>query len=179
MTWLIILGVLLVMISPTLCLRPSPRERRAAALRKAVMAEGVKVRLAPPPLHDGPRMMPCYGWEYPNDYPGPRFVLVREQETGDVLESYCPGWRWRIEPLRQLPKGVDQRLLLLLERLPEDALVIESDRDAITLWWSESLNYQAFSAYLADFAYLRKHLAGRPDQSTPRLRSIRELRDLQ
>ncbi|MFD2190401.1 preprotein translocase subunit YajC [Pistricoccus aurantiacus] len=179
MTWLIILGVLLVMISPALCLRPSPRERRVAALRKAAMAAGIKVQLAAPPLHDGPRLMPRYGWEYPNDYPGPRFVLVRDQEAGNVLEPYRSGWRWRVEPLHHLPEGVDQRLGLLLERLPEDALVIESDRDAITLWWSESLGRDAFSDYLADFAYLKKHLAGRPDQPTPRLKSIRELRDLQ
>ncbi len=163
MTWLIILFVLMLVISPVMWLRPSPRQRRVAGLRSEAMKTGLSVKLETPPLHDTRTAMPAYRWHYPPGRPGPDFVLVRDSESGASLRPFAHGWRWRREPLRPLPEALETRFKGLLSRLPQDALVIESSRQALTLWWWESQDFARFSTYLEDFTALRDGLAGRPD----------------
>lgn len=177
MEWLIIVLVLLLIVSPVLWLKPNPRQKRIADLRDTVIKAGIKVKLEKPPLHGDSTLMPCYRWPYPQQYPGARFVLVREDEATEALKVFRPGWRWRVEPLRPLPSGVADRLAYLLTRLPRDAVVVESDRDALMLWWQESQDGERFASYLDDFSYLRKHLAGRPDDTSTRWQGFQHLRD--
>ncbi|WP_148255021.1 preprotein translocase subunit YajC [Aidingimonas lacisalsi] len=177
MEWLIIVLVLMLIVSPVLWLKPKPRQKRIAGLRNTVMKAGIKVKLDKPPLNNDPGLMPSYRWPYPADYPGATFVLVREDEASNALKVFRPGWRWRIEPLRPLPAGVTERLEYLLTRLPRDAIVIESNREALKLWWDESQDGERFTSYLDDFNYLRKHLAGRPDAPAPRWQGFQHLRD--
>ena len=164
MVWLIILAALLLMVSPVMWLKPSPRQRRITPLRNAATKAGVKVGLEKPPLHGDHTAMPGYRWVYPSDAPGPRFVLVRSSEASDVLEPYVADWRWRIEPLRTLPEAARKPLEALLTRLPQDALVVESSETAITLWWWESQTAERFLTYVEDFHQLRTALAGHADQ---------------
>lgn len=164
MAWLIILFILMLMISPVMWIRPSPRQRRVAALRSAAMKEGISVKLERPPLHDETGVMPVYRWPFPPLEPGPDFVLVRESLGGEALKPYGHGWRWRIEPLRPLTDKARSRLEALLTRLPQDALVVESSPSALTLWWWESQDAARFSTYLEDFAALRDELRGCPDR---------------
>ncbi|MCG6659201.1 preprotein translocase subunit YajC [Halomonas campisalis] len=164
MVWLLILFVLLLMVSPVLWLKPSPRQRRIAPLRSAAIKAGVQVKLESPPLHGISTAMPGYRWSYPQDAPGPRFVLVRDSEASDALKAFIPGWRWRIEPLRPLPEAARKPLEALLIRLPQDALVIESREHGITLWWWESQGAERFLTYVDDFRQLRDALAGRADR---------------
>lgn len=168
MEWLLIIVLMLLIISPVMWLRPTPRQKRLVRLRDVAIKAGVKVKLEKPPLHDVTTSMPCYRWTYPPQHPGPRFLLVRSAEASASLKEFRPGWRWRIEPLRPLPEAVDYRLGELLTRLPQDALVIESDRNALTLWWWESQGGERFASYLDDFGFLCQQLAGRPDQPAPR-----------
>lgn len=163
MSWVVILFIVALVISPVMWLRPSPKQRRVAALRQAAAKAGVKVKLAAPPLHAAGKAMPSYQWLYPQERPGPRFVLVRDGVASPALKTFRPGWRWRIEPLRALPDEAEKRLVELLSRLPQDAVVIESDRPALVLWWYESQGAERFSTYLDDFVQLREGLAGRPD----------------
>ncbi|PXX99732.1 preprotein translocase subunit YajC [Halomonas sp. LBP4] len=163
MTWLIILFVLMLVVSPVMWLRPSPRQRRVADLRSEAMKTGLSIKLEAPPLHDTRTAMPAYRWHYPQERPGPDFVLVRDSESADSLKPYAHGWRWRKEPLRPLPEALEERFRGLLSRLPRDALVIESNHRALTLWWWESQDFSRFATYLEDFTALRDGLAGRPD----------------
>ncbi|ERS88961.1 hypothetical protein [Halomonas sp. PBN3] len=163
MIWLYILLAMLLVISPVMWLKPSPRQKRVAALRQAAMQHGVKVTLKRPPLHDDKVPMPAYRWHYPVQRPGPDFTLVRETHAAAALKPFTHDWRWRTEPLRPLPEPLAARLKALLERLPQDALVVESDPRALTLWWGESQGFARFSTYLPDFEALRDGLAGRPD----------------
>ncbi|MGR2737844.1 preprotein translocase subunit YajC [Billgrantia sp. Q4P2] len=163
MVWLVILAALLLMISPVMWLKPSPRQRRIVPLRNAAAKAGVKVLLEKPPLHGASTAMPGYRWTYPNDAPGPRFLLVRASEASDVLKPSVADWRWRIEPLRPLPELANEPLEALLTRLPQDALVLESNEFAITLWWWESQTAERFLTYAEDFRRLRDALAGHAD----------------
>ncbi|NIC07336.1 preprotein translocase subunit YajC [Billgrantia bachuensis] len=164
MVWLVILAALLLVISPVMWLRPSPRQRRIIPLRNAAAKAGVKVVLEKPPLHGIETAMPGYRWSYPAAAPGPRFLLVRASEASDVLKPCIADWRWRIEPLRPLPQAAREPLEALLTRLPQDALVVESNEFAVTLWWWESQTAERFLTYLEDFHQLRDALAGRTDQ---------------
>ncbi|GGY10848.1 hypothetical protein GCM10007160_42480 [Litchfieldella qijiaojingensis] len=168
MEWFIIIGLMLLVIAPMMWLRPNSHQMRLGKLRDAAIKAGVRVKLEKPPLHNDPAPMPCYRWPYPLQRPGPRFVLVRSEETGDSLKEFRPGWRWRIEPLRPLPPKADERLGELLMRLPQDAVVIESNRETLALWWNESQDGERFARYLEDFSFLRGALAGRPDRPTLR-----------
>ncbi|MCE8014477.1 preprotein translocase subunit YajC [Halomonas sp. MCCC 1A17488] len=164
MVWLVILAALLLMISPVMWLKPSPRQRRIVPLRNAAAKAGVKVVLEKPPLHGIETAMPGYRWSYPAVAPGPRFLLVRASEASDLLKPCVADWRWRIEPLRPLPPSAREPLEALLTRLPQDALVVESSETSITLWWWESQTAERFLTYVEDFRQLRDALAGRADQ---------------
>lgn len=167
MSWVIILFVLALIISPVMWLKPSPRQQRVARLRNEVIKAGIEVKLETPPLHPAPKAMPAYRWRYPQERPGPTFVLVRDSESGDSLKACHAGWRWRTEPLRPLPEAARACLFRLLERLPQDALVLESGEHALTLWWHESQGPERFLSYQEDFLLLRDGLAGRPDRPRP------------
>ncbi|WP_136254246.1 preprotein translocase subunit YajC [Onishia niordana] len=176
MVWLIIALVIGLMLSPMMWLRPSSQQKRMGRLRQAVTNAGVKVKLGDSPLHEGGRMA-SYRWMYPGEYPGPRFVLVREAVASDALKPFMHGWRWRIEPLRPLPGEALAMLELALGELPVDAQVVESSRDALTLWWGESLGADAFEHHRENLSSLQQHLAGRPDEPAPRKLGVREMRD--
>lgn len=164
MGWLVIVLVLMLMVSPVMWLKPSPRQQRIVPLRKAAREAGVTVKLERPPLHGEKAAMPGYRWDFPVERPGPRFVLVRDSEASEVLEPYLAGWRWRIEPLRPLPASAREPLEALLTRLPQDALVLESSEHGVTLWWWESQDAARFRTYLDDFRRLRDALTGQPDR---------------
>ncbi|MBA2779969.1 preprotein translocase subunit YajC [Billgrantia kenyensis] len=165
MVWLVIIAAILLMIAPVMWLKPSARQRRIAPLRNAAAKAGIKVVTEKPPLHGISTPMPGYRWAYPADAPGPRFLLVRASEASAVLKPCAADWRWRIEPLRSLPEAAWLPLEALLTRLPQDALVVESNEYAITLWWWESQTAERFLTYVDDFRQLRNALAGHADQA--------------
>ena len=107
---------------------------------------GIAVRFAKPPLHAPPGGLVSYRWRYPQAEPGPLFVLVRDEYASEALKPFIEGWRWRIEPLRPLSREARHCLEQALAVLPEDALVLESERIHLALWWGESLEVEAFAA---------------------------------
>ncbi|RUR40953.1 preprotein translocase subunit YajC [Vreelandella populi] len=165
MEWLIIGFVLMFVMAPVMWLKPSPRQKRQGTLRARAADEGASVKLEKPPLHHFKGTMPAYRWYYPQEAPGPDFLLVRDSHASSALDTYCAGWRWRIAPLRPLPESAAQMLQELLERLPQDALVVESTPNGLTLWWWESQTAERFSVYAAAFNQLRSTLGGLADQS--------------
>lgn len=156
--WLVTLFAVLVMLSPVLWLQPSRREQRLGQLRQYAAQVGVEVKLAKPPLHSTPGGLISYRWGYASTRPGPIFLLVRDAHASDVLKPFIAGWRWRIEPLRPLTSDTQRRLQHALASLPEDALIVESDRHRLTLWWGESLDQASFVTCQQALAAVREAL---------------------
>ncbi|TDN99201.1 MULTISPECIES: preprotein translocase subunit YajC [Halomonas] len=174
MVWLLIIVIVGLVFAPALWLRPSRGQQRISRLRAAAREAGVTVRLETPPLHEADGSMAAYRWAFPQQQPGPDFVLVRDVVGSALLKPFRRGWRWRIEPLRALPASVVECLEAALAELPEDALVLESSAAALTLWWEESLEVGALAPLLQRLRALRDALSGRPDRphrraSTPAL----------
>ncbi|MFG6159966.1 preprotein translocase subunit YajC [Halomonas sp. 1390] len=164
MVWLLIIAIVALVFAPVMWLKPSPSQRRMGKLRTAARQADVTVRLEAPPLHGSRGPMAAYRWSYPQQQPGPDFVLVREEAASASLKPFREGWRWRVEPLRALPAEAVERLEEALVSLPGDALVLESGSHALTLWWGESLSVEALSPLLARLTALRDALSGRPDR---------------
>ncbi|XKH59208.1 preprotein translocase subunit YajC [Halomonas sediminis] len=167
MEWFIIVFILMMVAAPVMWLKPSPRQKRLVHLRNTLRQHGVTIKMEKPPLHDFKGTMPAYCWKYPDQAPGPDFVLVRETHASEALEVYLPGWRWRVAPLRPLPEQAERHFVALLERLPQDVVIVESNRSALMIWWWESQGAERFLKYLDDFQALRDALAGHSDQPRP------------
>ncbi|MBZ9568768.1 preprotein translocase subunit YajC [Modicisalibacter tunisiensis] len=168
MTFWLVLGLaLLAMLSPVVWLRPSPRERRLVGLREAAREAGVSVHFGKPPLHQPEGGLVAYRWRYPQTTPGPRCVAVRDSHASEALKPCAEGWRWRIEPLRPLTQEQRVALEAVLAQLPGDALVLESTRDFLWLWWRESQPAAAFEALDARLGTLRDALAGNEARRGP------------
>lgn len=170
MTFWLVLGLaLLAMLSPVVWLRPSPRDRRLVGLREAAREAGVSVHFGKPPLHEPEGGVVAYRWRYPQTRPGPRCVAVRATHASEALRpcDEAEGWRWRIEPLRPLTVGQRDALAAALAPLPADALVLESTRDFLWLWWRESQSAAAFDALDARLGTLRDALAGNETRRGP------------
>ncbi|MCH4813098.1 preprotein translocase subunit YajC [Vreelandella neptunia] len=166
MDWLIIVFILMLVIAPVMWLKPSPRQKRQQGLRSQISKQGVTIKLEKPPLHHFRGTMPSYRWHYSQEGPGPDFLLVRDSNASDALAPYYAGWRWRIAPLRPLPESAEIPLKALLERLPQDALVLQSTPHALTLWWWESQTAERFATYLPEFQQLLDALKGHADRPT-------------
>jgi hypothetical protein len=166
MDWLIIGFIMLFVMSSVMWLKPNPRQKRQQALRSQISAQGVAIKMDKPPLHHFKGTMPAYRWRYPHEEPGPDFLLVRDSHASEALEPYYAGWRWRIAPLRPLPDAATASLNALLERLPQDALVVQSTPLTLTLWWWESQTAERFTTYLPEFQQLRDALCDCADRPT-------------
>ena len=161
--WLVTVLAMLAILSPVLMLRPSRRDQRLGVLRQHARQAGIVVKIAKPPLHDPPGGLVSYRWRYPQTSPGPVFVLVRDEYASAALKPFDTAWRWRIEPLRPLSHEAATALARLVSSLPGDALVVESERGALTLWWRESLDVEAFEACAKLMGEVRDALASPHD----------------
>lgn len=151
------LAVFLI-LSPALWLRPGLQEKRRSALRVAARESGAAIRADKPPLQvDG---LVGYRWRYPQAAPGSDFTLVRDGHASDRLQEAMAGWRWRQAPLPPLNDESDRCLKEVLLALPEDALVVASGPQGLTLWWEESREVKAFEPSLRALVELAEQLAG-------------------
>ncbi|MCG7602031.1 preprotein translocase subunit YajC [Halomonas sp. McH1-25] len=157
--WLVTVLAMLAVLSPVLVLRPSRRDQRLGGLRQHARQAGIGVKIAKPPLHDPPGGLVSYCWRYPQAHPGPLFLLVRDAYASAALKPFDTEWRWRIEPLKPLSQDSAAALARLLASLPEDALIVESERGALTLWWGESLSLEAFETCDKAMGEVRDRLA--------------------
>lgn len=168
MGWLIMVAAVLMVISPVMWLKPSPRQRRQSRLREMARQRGVEIARREAPLHLVREKMPAYRLRYPDEHPGPDFVLVRDRVASAALDRYCHGWRFRIAPLRPLPASAQQTLEALVSTLPGDVLVVQSSAAALTLWWWESATADGFAPSIKDAAALRDDLSGYADRPDAR-----------
>lgn len=164
MEWLIIGFIVMMVISPVMWLKPSPRQHRHRQLREMARHKGVEVARQEAPLHLVRGKMPAYRLRYPGEFPGPDFVLVRDAFASTALARYTDGWRFRIAPLRPLPEAAQARLAALVALLPDDVLMVQSNEAALTLWWGESGTAEDFSPCVDAAAALRDTLSGYADR---------------
>ncbi|MHB0777428.1 preprotein translocase subunit YajC [Halomonas sp. WWR20] len=158
--FLIILFTMLAILSPVLWLRPSRRESRLGALRQTAKAQGISISFEKPPLANASGGVVAYRWHYPQGTPGSDFTVVRDAYASERLESVTPDWRWRQAPLPSLEASRRDTLEAVLNALPEDALVLESGRNALTLWWEESREPEDASRMFTELQALVTTLAG-------------------
>ncbi|SHM43444.1 preprotein translocase subunit YajC [Vreelandella subglaciescola] len=164
MEWLIIGFIVMMVISPVMWLKPSPRQHRHTQLRAMARDNGVEVARQDAPLHLVRGKMPAYRLRYPGEHPGPDFVLVRDAVASAALARYVDGWRFRIAPLRPLPETAQARLKALMALLPDDVLMVQSSEVALTLWWWESGTAESFAPCVDAAAVLRDSLGGYADR---------------
>ncbi|MDN6296529.1 MAG: preprotein translocase subunit YajC [Halomonas sp.] len=164
MEWLIIGFIVLMVISPVVWLKPSPRQQRHTQLRAMARHKGVEVLRQEVPLHLIKEKMPAYRLRYPGEHPGPDFVLVRDGFASAALVRYTEGWRFRVAPLRPLPEAAQRQLQELITLLPDDVLMVQSSEVALTLWWWESGTAEHFAPCVEAAALLRDTLSGYADR---------------
>jgi len=122
--WLLPL-VLLALLSPLLWLLPKGRQSERMQLRLAARRMGLGMQLCS-------QNWPHWMTQAPN--PCPQYQLARKKSaTNWHYWQAVPGqWhnQWR-EPC------ADNRLLALLQQLPEDVYKIEADSQKVALFWGE------------------------------------------
>ncbi|MDN6180760.1 MAG: preprotein translocase subunit YajC [Halomonas subglaciescola] len=165
MEWLIIGFIVMMVISPVMWLKPSPRQHRHTQLRAMARHKGVEVARQEVALHVIKGKMPAYRLRYPGEHPGPDFVLVRDAVASTALARYVEGWRFRIAPLRPLPEAAQGQLAVLVALLPSDVLMVQSSEVALTLWWGESATAERFAPCIDAAGALRDALSGYADRS--------------
>jgi len=153
-TALIIIFVVLAMLSPLTWLRPSKRETRTSLVRKAVIADGMRVDLKAPALSDAPKGIVGYRRPWPTERDVTPFILVQDEWASDALREAVPGYRWREESRLADDPDVAAALLRFTRTLPEDALMMESSLSGLTLWWGESLDVESCHDWRREFEAL-------------------------
>ncbi|MEL0618633.1 preprotein translocase subunit YajC [Cobetia marina] len=153
-TALIIIFVVLAMLSPLTWLRPSKRETRTSLVRKAVIADGMRVDLKAAPLSDAPKGIVGYRRPWPTERDVTPFILVHDEWASDALREAVSGYRWREESRLAEDPDFAAALEHLTRALPEDALMLESSLSGLTLWWGESLALEDCVAWRREFEAL-------------------------
>jgi hypothetical protein len=149
--WIIIIVILLVAFGPLMWLRPSPRERRQAALRQQAYQEGMRVELRRiPPRNPAPeervtasgreRQLTLDAPAYIYPFPGrlrmlPKWRILR----GDDGSPAYPGWVF--EPGKRPDHPQLREMLDVLESmvgtLPDDVVAVECDPQNLAAYWLE------------------------------------------
>ena len=153
-TALIIIFIMLAMLSPLTWLRPSKRETRTASVRKAVIADGIRVDLKRPVLSDAPNGIVGYRRPWPTERDVTPFILVHEDWASEALREAVPGYRWREESRLADDADVSAAILQLTRTLPDDALMLEASLSGLTLWWGESLSVEGCAEWRREFEAL-------------------------
>lgn len=159
-----VLGFLLIavllMLSPMVWLRPSPGESRRGALRRYVKANGGELNFTKPPLALPNVALTGYRLRYPGTEGGSDFTLVRNEVASEALDAATSQWRWRQAPLPRLDAERQQALVQWLETLPADALIVESGKHTMCVWWQEGMSLEGFQQDWASWLMMRDQLAG-------------------
>ncbi|WP_158772814.1 hypothetical protein [Cobetia sp. L2A1] len=153
-TALIIIFIILAMLSPLTWLRPSKRETRTARVRKAVIAEGLRVDLKSPVLSDAPKGIVGYRRPWPTERDVTPFILVHEEWASEALREAVPGYRWREESRLAQDIEVSAALEKFTRALPDDALILESSLSGLRLWWGESQDLEDSAEWRSEFEAL-------------------------
>lgn len=155
-----LLIAILLMLSPMVWLRPSRGESRRGALRRYVKAHDGELNFTKPPLALQNIALTGYRLRYPGTTGGSDFTLVRNEAASDALAPATTQWRWRQAPLPRLDSERLHALEQWLDTLPADALIVESGKHTMCIWWQEAMNLERFQQDWATWLAMRDTLAG-------------------
>lgn len=141
MTYLLILLILAIIISPLLWFRQSPRQKMITEMRRLASSRGLRVRLVhAPDAREGEGRLEYAGYTLlwtPDSKPSAfsrmeKWLLVRGTRRGD--HSPWEGWQW-------LGHEANDRLLpvigAVLIALPADVIAVEVNREGVAIVWQE------------------------------------------
>ena len=151
LVWLLIIVVLLVAFGPVLWLRPSPRERRLAALRAQARKDGLRVEIRRYPKQDlRPEDRVTAGGKLLDArldaavYLRPLETRLRQLSAWRILRGTdglpaLPGWVFEFD---RKPDGAALRQALeelapLLGELPADVVAVEVEPLDLGVYWLE------------------------------------------
>lgn len=154
MTWLLIIGVMGLAISPLLWMRSSPRQKHLESLRRYARTQGVQVILHKrPEARDSETRLEAMCYRLPwRDVSVPQdWVLHRYSQRG--WAAPIEGWFWfRGEP------SIDSEELLaeFVCELPDSATAIICSAAGIGLIWRELESLETLERLCALLVKLRK-----------------------
>ncbi|KAA0017735.1 hypothetical protein F0A16_11685 [Salinicola corii] len=101
-----------------------------------------------------------YRLRYPGTASGSDFTVIRNDVASDALEAATGQWRWRQAPLPPLSAERLRSLEQWLDALPKDALIVESGKHTMCVWWQEAMSLENFQQNWANWLAMRDILAG-------------------
>ena len=171
MTYLLILLILALIISPLLWFRQSPRQKMITEMRRLASSRGLRVRLVhAPDAREGEGRLEYAGYTLlwvPDSSPSPfsrmeKWLLVRGTRRGG--HSPWENWQWlgheandRLQPV----------IGAVLAALPTDVIAVEVNREGVAIVWQERGELADIDRIDTQLKHLRSAI--RPDESFDRL----------
>ena len=178
MTWIIIIGVLLLAIGPIFWVLPTATQRREMKLRNRAMQSGLVVQLFQLPDPDAPaieRVTPsgrmrevkraCIAYRLPlrgihSEHPLPGWRIDRMRLAENSSEDLPSNWKWFGER-PAAPSDYFDRVIDVLAKVPADTLAVEAaGGDAVSIYWRERgdvENVDRVAELLRDLEEIQKH----------------------
>ena len=161
MVWLLIAGVILMLVSPILWMRSSPRQRHIESLREFARSTGMQVILhrRPDAREDEDRLETvCYRLPWRGFRPNKNWVLHRHSQRG--WESRFSDWHWFIAEAHE---DLAEPLLVATTSMPESVSAVLCSASGIGVTWAEREDTEALATILHSLSILRdllekKHL---------------------
>jgi len=155
-----LLVAVLLVLSPMVWLRPGRGETIRGQLRRYVKANGGELNFTKAPLAMPNVALTGYRLRYPGTESGSDFTVVRNDIASEALEAATGQWRWRQAPLPSLDTGRLEALKQWLDHLPADALIVESGKHTMCVWWQEAMSLERFQQDWTSWLAMRDTLAG-------------------
>jgi len=141
MTYLLIIVIVALIISPLVWLKPSLRQQQLEQLRREARHGGLRVRLSTrPDVREGEKAhfdcaCYCLPWDELNGRPSGRmgaWTLVRDTRRG--ITSGWDDWRWLAQPA---PEEAGAAIEEITRSLPKEALGLVAALDGLEFYWTE------------------------------------------
>ncbi|WP_461482504.1 hypothetical protein [Porticoccus sp.] len=172
MTYLLIVLVLAIIISPMLWLRQTPRQKLVTAMRQQAARAGIQVKLArPADAREGEGRLEYVRYSLPwlpktASSPLPRmekWMLVHQTRRGDP--SPWGDWQWLG---REANPVINDAIGAALQGLPPSVSALEASAAGLSIYWQERGELADIEAITSQLTALREVLrpsAGRSEKS--------------
>lgn len=164
MTYLLIAFVLLIILSPLMWFRQSPRQKMITAMRQEAASKGMRVNLSRPAdaregegrLEYVTYTLPWASETEPSTEPRmEKWLLIRETRRGDPA-PWSP-WQW-------LGRESNDRLIEplghIVEALPANVAALEARSDGVVVYWQERGELADVNRIYQQLAALREAIRG-------------------
>ena len=154
MSWLLILFIIAVVISPLMWLKQSPHSKRMTELRGLANTLSIQVSLhRRPDAREDEKALEavCYRMPWLQRDCDQSWVLQRFSQRG--WDSHCEGWRWTHH---QADPVWDSLLGEIIPQMPSGVTGVIANRVGIGLIWDERGNAQDLKKMSENLQALRK-----------------------